>query len=171
MNVLVRFRTAAGTYAVPIEQTLEVRLATGVVPLPSPSTGVAGVIERDGTTLPVVSVLGGGSRHVVVVTDGGEPAGLLADEVLGVARVPDASMGPPPPGQEEPLVHAVVREDGGMTFVVDVPELLRHVRERTLGELADGVAPADAGEVPGTAAIDAGAAPATSVATTTGADS
>lgn len=135
MTVLVRFRTAGGAYAVPVDHALEVRSAAGLVALPAPAPGVAGVIERQGVTVPVVCVLGGGHRHVVVVSDGDEAAGILADEVLGVSRPPEGSLGPPPPGQETPLVRSVVREDGAMTFVVDVPELLRHVRDHTLDQL------------------------------------
>jgi chemotaxis signal transduction protein len=125
---MIRFRTSAGVYAVPIERAVAVRGAAEVLPLPSPAAGVAGVLDLDGDVIPVVGLLGGGDGHVLVVAGlGGRSVGLLTHEVTGLADVASDALGPPPPGQRDPLVSAVARFDGDTAFVVDVDALAARV--------------------------------------------
>lgn len=125
MTKVVRFRTGTGTYAVPVEQAREVRAADGVVPLPSPGAGVAGMLRRGDEAVPVLDVLGGGGRHVLVVESQGRVFGLVAEEVLGVETV--GRIDPAPPGQDHPLVAGVVQEADELLLVADVDALARTV--------------------------------------------
>jgi chemotaxis signal transduction protein len=136
MPTMVRFRTLDGTYAIPVVNAVEVRRSTSVIALPAPAIGVAGIIERDGATLPVVNALGGGTRHVLVVTSGEDQVGLLVEEVTGVFHISEAEIGAPPPGQDGPLVDGVLSEADGMTFVVAVGELINRVRPEGFDEMA-----------------------------------
>ena len=136
MPTMVRFRTLDGTYAIPVANAVEVRRSNAVITLPAPAVGVAGILERDGATLPVVRALGGGTKEVLVVTAGADQVGLLVEEVTGVFHISEAEIGAAPPGQDGPLVDGVLSEADGMTFVVDVAELINRVRPEGFDEMA-----------------------------------
>ncbi|MBW3668588.1 MAG: chemotaxis protein CheW [Actinobacteria bacterium] len=125
MTKVVRFRTGSGTYAVPVEHAREVRSADGVVPLPSPGAGVAGMLRHGDETVPVLDVLGAGGRHVLVVEADGRVFGVVAEEVLGVEAVP--RIDPAPSGQDHPLLAGVVHERDELLLVADVDALARTV--------------------------------------------
>lgn len=136
MPVMVRFRTLDGTYAIPVGNAVEVRRSNAVIALPAPAPGVAGILERNGATLPVVRALGGGARHVLVVSSGDASVGLLVEEVTGVINISEAEIGAAPPGQDGPLVDGVLSEAEGMTFVVDVGELISRLTPEGFDEMA-----------------------------------
>lgn len=119
MRSLVQFRTAQGQFAVPVEVAREVRPAKGLSPLPAPRPGVAGVLLERDEALTVIDVLGSGSRHILVLVVGDRAFGLLVDEVLGVTRVADDAVGPPPPGQTTGIVAGVVNLPSGAMLLVD----------------------------------------------------
>jgi len=123
MRTIVRFRTADGVYAVPVEQVSEVRSAAGLAPLPAPLPGVAGLMPRTGGALPVLTVLGSLGHHVVIVENGRLSFGLLVEEVTGVLRVDEAQIGEPPPGQHQQLVSGVIISEQGMVMLLDVDAL------------------------------------------------
>jgi chemotaxis signal transduction protein len=125
MRQLVRFRTADGTYAVPVEHAREVRPADGLLPLPSPRAGVAGLLARGDDAVPVLAVLGAGRGHVLVLEVAGRVFGLLVEAVIGVESADDAAVAPPPPGQDDPIVAGVIHEGEAMVLLVDVAELGR----------------------------------------------
>ena len=127
MLTLVHFRTRSGEWAVPIDRVYEVRLAEGITPLPVPRTGIAGVLRRDDEVLTVVSLLGEGAGHVIVLGLGeDEHFGLLAEAAIGVLRVDERSITPPPAGQQGPVVTGVIRQpDGRIVMLLDVDELAR----------------------------------------------
>jgi chemotaxis signal transduction protein len=124
MTTFVRFRTPKGECAIPVDQVREVRLATGLRPLPAPREGVVGLLPREDDALSVLAVLGSVGRHVMVVDDGTLEFGLLVDEVLGVQNVEDASIDQPPAGQDRAVVAGVVSGDGTVMLVLDL-EVLR----------------------------------------------
>jgi chemotaxis signal transduction protein len=123
MRTIVRFRTAEGDYAVPVEQVLEVRSRAGLSPLPAPLPGVAGLMRRDNGALPVLTVLGPGGHHVVIVENGPLSFGLLVEEVTGVLQVDETQISAPPPGQHQPLVSGVLHGDEGLVMLLDVDAL------------------------------------------------
>jgi purine-binding chemotaxis protein CheW len=123
--VMVRFSTDQGSWAVGVEHALEVRPVSAVRPLPSALPDVAGVIDREGTAVPVLRTLGADGRQVLVVRTGGITVGMLVDEVTGVVKVSTDAVGPAPAGQDNPLIGATVRHESDFTFLVDVDELAR----------------------------------------------
>ena len=99
MTTVVSFRSGGQHWAVALERVQGVLAARGLLPLPDPRPGVAGLLYRDGDTVPVLSALGGGQLgQVLVLDDRGRSVGLLVDEVIGIERVP-GQPGPTPPGQ------------------------------------------------------------------------
>ncbi len=130
MMTLVHFATPMGEWAVPIDRVLEVRLADGIAPLPVPRPGIAGVLRRRDEVLTVVSLLGQAAGHVIILDAGAEESfGLLAETAIGILRIDEAQLGPPPAGQQGPVVTGVIREpDGRMVMLLDVDELARVLR-------------------------------------------
>jgi chemotaxis signal transduction protein len=125
---MIRFRTSGGAYAVPIEHAVAVRGAGEVRALPSPADGVAGVLAHADGTVPVLTALGAGSGHVLLVADAdGRAVGVQTEEVTGLEEVAADAVGPAPAGQEHALVTAVARFRGDAAFVVDVGALARSV--------------------------------------------
>ena len=107
-TTVVSFRSGGRHWAVALERVQRVLAARGVLPLPDPRPGVAGLLHRDGDTVPVLSALGGGQLgQVLVLDDGGRSVGLLVDEVIGIERVA-TQPGPVPAGQRSPLVAGVL---------------------------------------------------------------
>ena len=107
MTTVVSFRSGGQDWAVALDRVQRVLAARGLLPYPDPKPGVAGLLYRDGDTVPVVSPLGAASGQVLVLDDNGTSIGLLVDEVVGIERVPGET-GPPPPGQRSPLVAGVL---------------------------------------------------------------
>jgi chemotaxis signal transduction protein len=129
---MVRFTTGFGAWVVAIEHVLEVRPSTVVRPLPAPERGVAGVLDHKGAAVPVLTSLGVGRRHVLVLESGSTVAGLLVDEVTGVVSIEPDSIGPAPAGQRSPLVEGTVREagsDADLVYVLDVGRALATERD------------------------------------------
>src|SRR5829696_4000375 len=107
-TTVVSFRSGGQDWAVALERVQRVLGARGVLPLPDPRPGVAGLLHRDGRTVTVVSPLGGGQAgQVLVLDDGASSIGLLVDEVVGIERVQEEP-GAPPAGQRSPLVAGVL---------------------------------------------------------------
>ena len=110
MTTVLSFRLGGQDWAVPLDRVQRVVGGRGLLPLPDPRPGVAGLLHRDGHTVTVVSPLGGGQPGQVLVLDGdggGTSIGLLVDEVVGIERVQEAGTAPPA-GQRSPLVAAVL---------------------------------------------------------------
>ena len=108
MTTVVSFRSGGQHWAVALERVEGVLAARGLLPLPDPRPGVAGLLHRDGDPVPVLSPLGGGQLgQVLVLDDHGRSFGLLVDEVIGIERVPGGP-GPVPPGQRSPVVAGVL---------------------------------------------------------------
>jgi chemotaxis signal transduction protein len=108
VTTVVAFRSGGQHWAVALDRVQRVLAARGLLPLPNPKPGVAGLLHRDGDTVPVLAALGGGELgQVLVLDDRGTHFGLLVDEVIGIERVP-GQPGPVPPGQRSPLVAGVL---------------------------------------------------------------
>jgi chemotaxis signal transduction protein len=118
---VVSFRSGGQDWAVALDRVQRVLGARGLLPLPDPRPGVAGLLRRDGRTVTVVSPLGAGSGQVLVLAGDGTSIGLLVDEVVGIERVPEEAAGPPP-GQRSPLVAGVL-EGSRPLLLLDVGAL------------------------------------------------
>ena len=118
MITVVGFRTGDGRYCVPVEATVAVRAAAGLIPLPSPLPGVVGVLAGD-EPLSVLGVLGRGSHHVLILAAGGRTFGLLVEEVTGLRRVEDDQIGASPAGQSDALIVGVISGSDGPVLLVD----------------------------------------------------
>jgi chemotaxis signal transduction protein len=118
MSTLVCFRTGDGNFALPVEVTVAVRTATGLVPLPGSRPDVAGVLPGD-PPLTVLTTFGRGSDRVLVIRSGQDEYGLLVEEVTGLREVTPDEIGPAPVGQDHGLVTGVVQRDGGLVLLAD----------------------------------------------------
>jgi len=107
VTTVVAFRSGGRDWVVALERVRRVLAARGLVPFPDPRPGVAGLLHRDGDTVPVVAPLGGAGGQVLVLDGDGASIGLLVDEVVGIERV-EGEAGPPPAGQRSPLVAGVL---------------------------------------------------------------
>lgn len=126
MRTLVHFLTGDGRYCVPVEATVGVRSAAGLVPLPVPRPGVIGVLPAD-PPLTVLSVLGSGRDRILVLAAVGATFGLLVQEVTGLTSVDEGRIGNPPDGQDEALVCGVVEGEAGLEFLADPAALAKRL--------------------------------------------
>lgn len=122
MMTLVCFRTGDGEYAVPVENVREVRSGDPLLTLPSSQAGVAGLLSYEGKTLTVLTALGTGDRHVLLLERGDHAFGLSVEEVTRVMKVDD-HIDPPPRGQEREYISGVVSTDRGPLLLVDIDVL------------------------------------------------
>ncbi len=119
---MVCFRTVDGRYALPIESTLSVRKLDGMVNLPSPRADVLGVLPGD-PPLSVLTSLGAGGEHVLIVESQDVRYGLQVLEVLGVRHFDDDEVGPPPDGQADGIISGTLDGADELTLVVDARAL------------------------------------------------
>jgi chemotaxis signal transduction protein len=120
---LVRFRTSEGVFLVPTSSVIEVRSSGDLQALPGRRDGVAGLLEKDGRALTVLSTLGRRGAHVLLLDTDQGLFGLIAEEVLGVVDVSESDIQPPPLGQSRPLVSGAVKTRGRLELVVSVDAL------------------------------------------------
>ncbi len=132
MRTMVRFRTAEGICAIPAEHVLEVRSAVDVKPFPGRRADVAGMVERDGRPLSVLTTMGGGGGHVLLLTTARGSFGLLVDEVLGLTKVSESAIEPAPAGRSQPLVDAVINAGNGIELLISADELWRQLSGETV---------------------------------------
>lgn len=118
MMTVVEFRTGGGRYCVPVEAAVAVRFASGLVELPAPRTGVVGILPAD-RPITVLSVLGSGRDHVLILAAEGQTFGLLVEEVTGLSRIDDTDIRVAPDGQAEALISGVISRDDGLVLVAD----------------------------------------------------
>lgn len=127
MTTVVAFRCGGQDWAVALERVERVLGATGMLALPDPRPGVAGLLYRDGDAVTVLSPLGAGPPgQVLVLEDGGRTVGLLVDQVTGIRRV-EGEAGPRPGGQRSPLVAGVLPGPSPL-LLLDVGALARELR-------------------------------------------
>ena len=126
MRTLVHFLTGDGRYCVPIEATVGVRSAAGLVPLPVPRRGVIGVLPAN-PPLTVLSVLGSGRDRILVLAAVGSTFGLLVEEVTGLSSIDEAEIGSPPEGQHEALICGVVGGEQGLEFLANPAALAKRL--------------------------------------------
>jgi purine-binding chemotaxis protein CheW len=133
-DVLVRIRVGSESYALPVDNVLEVAELGDLAAVPGAGAGVLGVRNLQGQVLPVfdfAQVLGipreGRALRLVVAEQDGRLAGLAVDEVTGVAPLGGA----PQVEDGEFLTHSVLEGDGCLVGVVDVPQVFAALGRQT----------------------------------------
>ncbi|WP_166788618.1 chemotaxis protein CheW [Cryobacterium sp. HLT2-28] len=122
MTTMVCFRAAGAAYCLPVEATRAVRTADGLVSVPGAGSDIAGVLPGS-PPLTVLSSLGSGGGHVIVVESRGTSFGLLVDAVSGVRRFTPDTVRPALTGQARAFISGMVDSDGELILVAD-PEAL-----------------------------------------------
>lgn len=118
MTTMVCFQSAGTEYCMPVDSTRAVRRTFGMVTLPAAGPDIAGVLPGV-PPLTVISALGTGGTHVLVVEAGEKTFGLLVDAVTGLRRITDADISPPPEGQDRPLVCGTILSEDQLVLVTD----------------------------------------------------
>lgn len=121
-TTMVCFTADGGSYCLPVDATRAVRRSAGLIALPGADRDVAGVLPGD-PPLTVLSALGTGGDHVLVVESGPVVFGLRVDRVTGLRRVVDADIRPAPAGQTRPLISGTVDTAGELLMVTDAVAL------------------------------------------------
>ena len=118
MQTMVCFQSGGTAYGVPLHSTRSVRTTDGLIPLPEPAEGVAGLIPGN-PPLTVISPLRSTGGHILVMEVGEKTFGLLVDVVTGICRVAEDELRPAPQGQDRSLVSGTFDNDGRLVLVAD----------------------------------------------------
>ena len=122
MTTMVCFTAAKAEYCLPVQAARSVRTADGMISLPDPRPGVAGMIPGE-PPLTVVSPLHGDPGQILILQVGDRTFGLLVDRVTGLRRIEEVDIGPPPGGQLRPLISGTLHTGGRLVLVADPGEL------------------------------------------------
>jgi purine-binding chemotaxis protein CheW len=130
-GLFVRVDVAGESYALPVDEVLEVADLAGVTPVPGAAAAVLGVRNLRGTVLPVVelaTILGlpraGAPDRMVVAEDGGRRAGLAVDSVAGVEPLSADTE----PAESKHLSGAAL-VDGALIGLIDLSAVLDAAQE------------------------------------------
>jgi chemotaxis signal transduction protein len=115
---MVCFVSAGAAYCLPVEAARAVLPARGVITLPAGRPDVTGILPGN-PPLSVLSVLGSGGRHILVIEADGKRFGLLVDAVSGLRRIDETDIRPAPDGQQRRLVSGTVDAGDGLILVAD----------------------------------------------------
>ncbi|WP_427132083.1 chemotaxis protein CheW [Pseudarthrobacter sp. S9] len=118
MMTMVCFQSAGAAYWLPVEATRAVRTSSGIRSLPGTGPDIVGILPGQ-PPLTVISVLGGGGTHVLVVEAGGAAFGLLVDAVTGLRRIAVADIRPAPTGRGRSFISGTIDSDGELMLVAD----------------------------------------------------
>lgn len=118
MTTMVCFTAAGAAYCMPVTATRAVRRTTGMITLPAARPDVAGLIPGD-PPLTVISPLGTGGTHILIVETAEHTFGLQVDEVTGLRRVDDTEIHPAPQGQDQTLILGTIESGGELVMVTN----------------------------------------------------
>lgn len=122
MTTMVCFHAAGAAYCLPVDVTRAVLRSSGMIPLPAPHPDVAGIIPGD-PPLTVISPLGAGGTHVLVVQTGEQTFGLQVDTVTGLRRIDESNIHPAPQGQNRELICGTIDAWGELVMVASADAL------------------------------------------------
>jgi len=126
VTTMVCFRAADAEYCLPVQAARSVRTVDGMISLPDPNPDVAGMIPGS-PPLTVISPLHSTRGHILIIQAGNKTFGLLVDAVTGLQRIDDADIGPPPEGQNRPLISGTVHTGGRLVLIADPSALAGHL--------------------------------------------
>lgn len=126
MTAMVFFTSAGAAYCTPVESTRGVRRSIGMVALPAPRIDIAGIIPGD-PPMTVMSSLGTGGDHILILEAVETIFGLLVDTVTGLLRIAASDIGPPPEGQALPLISGTLHTGSHLVLVADPDALARQL--------------------------------------------
>ncbi|WP_166787060.1 MULTISPECIES: chemotaxis protein CheW [Cryobacterium] len=118
MMTMVCFRAAGDAYCLPVESTRAVRTSDGIRSLPGAAFDIVGILPG-AVPLTVMSALGDGGSHVLVVESAETTFGLLVDSVSGLRRIEEAEIRPLPTGHGRAFVSGSLDTDGELMLVAD----------------------------------------------------
>jgi len=118
MTTMVYFTSAGSAYCLPVEATRSVRTSAGIRALPGAGPDIVGMVPGE-PPLTVISVLGSGGSHILVLEIGGTTFGLLVDQVTGLRRVGAADICSVPRGQHRAFISGTIDTDGELVLVAD----------------------------------------------------
>jgi chemotaxis signal transduction protein len=136
---LFRLRVGDTTFAVESGLVQEVVRTPPITPLPGAPAFLVGVAAHRGDVVAIVDMarlLGRGETHLgersrmALAKSDGMVVGLLADEVLGLARIPARALQPPPLGAEDAEFIAGVASGDEPLHLLDLRRALATARER-----------------------------------------
>jgi chemotaxis signal transduction protein len=93
-----------------------------MVSLPAPHPDVSGIIPGD-PPLTVISPLGTGGAHILVIAADGLTFGLQVQQVTGLRRVDAVDIRPAPRGQHDQLVSGTIDSWGELVMVASADAL------------------------------------------------
>lgn len=103
----LNFRLKDSLFGVPVEQVLRIEHLAPATPVPNAPDFLEGVINVKGDIVPLLDLqkrlrigrgVGNDPRaRVIIVEAGDEIVGMIVDAVIGIERLPLASIEPPPP--------------------------------------------------------------------------
>jgi chemotaxis signal transduction protein len=132
VSVHVRFRVGEESFALPVEQVLEVAELGAVASVPGAPDCVLGVRNLRGQVLPVIdlaAVLGtrranGPAAKLVIAEDAGRRAGLAIDQVTDVSELSGATQ-----QTESPFLFGSTLAEGELVGIVDIEVVFDAVAE------------------------------------------
>ena len=119
---MVCFRASGTAYCMPVGATQAVVRADGMINLPAPNPDVAGIIPGN-PPLTVISTLGAGGAHILIVSVDDQTFGLQVEAVTGLRRVDDADINPAPRGQDDELISGTIATWGEVVMVTSASAL------------------------------------------------
>jgi purine-binding chemotaxis protein CheW len=142
MKELLVFRAGAQTFGIPVSQVGVVFPVAEIDPLPNAPGTIRGIVNIHGTVTPVIDLQRRFThidatphldQRLILAFVGSRQFALLADDVDGVQRIPDASitdMEIAVPGAG--IVTTVAASGAGLIYIYDVDALLAASEEALL---------------------------------------
>ncbi len=142
---LLSFQLADEIYAVPLINIQQIIKPRPITFVPRAPHYILGIISLRGAIIPIFDLkrrLGLGetevqkkSRIIIINLNEKVSAGLLVDQVLEVARVPEESIEPPPPifsGVEGEFLNGIARYKGKMLIILNLNQVVLGHKEEAL---------------------------------------
>jgi purine-binding chemotaxis protein CheW len=143
----VAFRLGSAEFAVDVFAVQEILRLQPILPVPQAPAFVTGVIELRGVLVPVIDLrrrfgvehpVNEAATRIMIARLNEERVGLIVDAVSEVMRVPETSLGDPPPYIRDvaaEYLRNIVRVSDRLVAVLDLQRVLTAEELIALGEL------------------------------------